>query len=128
MSRKIIVVDDDDDVRRLAVMSLTRVGGHEVRAAESGAACLAALADELPDVVVLDVMMPGMDGPATLAEIRAGSRTYAVPVIFLTAGVVEADVDRLRSLPVAGVLRKPFDPMTLPAQVANLLGWPEASV
>ena len=127
MSRKIIVVDDDDDVRRLAVMSLTRVGGHEVRAADSGAACLAALADELPDVVVLDVMMPVMDGPATLAEIRAGSRTHAVPVIFLTAGVGEADVDRLRSLPVAGVLRKPFDPMRLPAQVARMLGWPEAS-
>jgi CheY-like chemotaxis protein len=127
MSKKILVVDDDDDVRRLAVMSLSRVGGHDVRAAESGAACLAALTEDLPDAIVLDVMMPGMDGPATLAEIRADANAFAIPVIFLTAGVVESDVDRLRSLPVAGVLRKPFDPLTLPTQVADLLGWQDTS-
>jgi CheY-like chemotaxis protein len=123
VTHRILVVDDDEDVRRLAVLSLSKVGGHEVRAVASGAECLTALAEERPDAVVLDVMMPLMDGPATLAAIRDNGDMHDVPVIFLTAGVVEADVDRLRSLPVTGVLRKPFDPMTLPADLAELLGW-----
>lgn len=123
MTRRILVVDDDDDVRRLAVMSLSRVGGHDVRAASSGAECLEALAAERPDVVVLDVMMPLMDGPATLAAIRDQASTHDIPVVFLTAGVVESDMDRLRSLPVSGVLQKPFDPLTLPGQLSDVLGW-----
>ncbi len=120
---RIVVVDDDEDVRRLLVLSLSRVGGHDVRSADSGAACLAELRRELPDAVVLDVMMPVMDGPATLEEIRTDPRLLSVPVVFLTAGVVESDVERLRMLPVSGLLRKPFDPLTLPAEVAALLGW-----
>ena len=123
MSRRILVVDDDEDVRRLAVMSLSRVGGHDVRSASSGSECLTALAAEVPDAIVLDVMMPVMDGPTTLAAIRDGRETHDVPVVFLTAGVVAADMDRLRALPVSGVLRKPFDPLTLPADLAALLGW-----
>jgi CheY-like chemotaxis protein len=123
MTRSLLVVDDEDDVRRLAVLSLSRVGGYEVRAADSGAACLAELQVAVPDAIVLDVMMPLMDGPATLAEIRDNPRTAHVPVVFLTAGVVELDVERLRGLPVAGVLRKPFDPIRLPADIAELLGW-----
>jgi CheY-like chemotaxis protein len=123
VSRRILVVDDDDDVRRLAAMSLSRVGGHTVDSADSGAACLAALEEFIPDLVVLDVMMPAMDGPSTLAEIRANPRTLDVPVVFLTAGLVESDMERLQALPVSGVLRKPFDPMTLPSEVAALLGW-----
>jgi CheY-like chemotaxis protein len=118
-----LVVDDDEDVRRLAVLSLSKIGGHDVRSVDSGAACMAELISELPDCVVLDVMMPGLDGPSTLAEIRGDGRTYQVPVIFLTAGVADADVERLSALPVSGVLRKPFDPMTLPDEVAALLGW-----
>lgn len=123
MTRRIVVVDDDEDVRRLLEMSLSRVGGYDVRSTASGAACLAELRRDLPDAVILDVMMPVLDGPATLEEIRTDPRTLSVPVVFLTAGVVESDVERLRALPVTGVLRKPFDPMTLPAQVAELLGW-----
>lgn len=123
MKRRILVVDDDEDVRRLAVMSLARIGGHDVEAAASGAECLAALTRDVPDVVILDVMMPLMDGPATLETIRSDPGFHALPVVFLTAGVVEADMDRLRRLPVAGVLQKPFDPLTLPGDVAALLGW-----
>jgi CheY-like chemotaxis protein len=123
MSRSILVVDDEGDVRKLAAMSLTRVGGYDVRTAASGPECLIELDAALPDAVVLDVMMPVMDGPATLAEIRDNPRTADLPVVFLTAGVVELDVERLRGLPVSGVLRKPFDPLTLPAEVASLLGW-----
>lgn len=123
MTRRILVVDDDEDVRRLAVMSLTRVGGFDVRSVGSGAECLEELARERPDAVVLDVMMPVMDGPATLAAIRDSAAVYDLPVVFLTAGIVAADMDRLRSLPVAGVLHKPFDPLTLPSELAELLGW-----
>jgi CheY-like chemotaxis protein len=123
VTRRILVVDDDEDVRRLAVLSLSRVGGHTVASAASGAECLDALTDERPDVVVLDVMMPTMDGPSTLLAIRDRARTHDLPVVFLTAGVVEADMDRLRALPVSGILHKPFDPMTLPSELATLLGW-----
>ena len=123
MSRSVLVVDDEADVRSLAMMSLERVGGYRVRAAASGAECLDELANELPDVVVLDVMMPVMDGLATLDAIRANTHAHGVPVVFLTAGVVDADLDRLRVLPVSGVLRKPFDPLTLPSELAQLLDW-----
>mgnify|MGYP006289017065 CR=1 FL=1 len=123
MSHRILVVDDDDDVRRLAVLSLSKIGGHEVTDVSSGAACLEALQTQRPDLVILDVMMPVLDGPSTLAEIRGDGRTHDIPVVFLTAGVAEDDVERLRALPIAGVLRKPFDPMSLPADVAALLGW-----
>lgn len=123
MTRRILVVDDDEDVRRLAVMSLARIGGYEVRSVGSGAQCLEELTAQRPDAVVLDVMMPVMDGPATLAAIRDSGATHDLPVVFLTAGIVESDMDRIRSLPVSGVLHKPFDPMTLPSELAELLGW-----
>ena len=123
MTRSVLVVDDDDDVRRLAQMSLARVGGHDVTTVASGQECLDHLKEHRPDAIVLDVMMPGLDGPSTLLAIRDGASTYDIPVVFLTAGVVEADVERLRTLPVSGVLNKPFDPLTLPDDLAAVLGW-----
>ena len=111
MSRRILIVDDDDDVRTLAAMSLEKVGGHEVRVARSGEEALAMLADWRPDVVVLDVMMPGMDGPATLQRIRGDRATKDLPVVYLTASVVEPDLDRLRTPDITGILAKPFNPM-----------------
>lgn len=124
MTHRILVVDDDDDdVRRLAVMALSRVGGHAVTSVASGDACLAALAVELPDAVVLDVMMPGMDGPTTLNAIRDDPATRDVPVVFLTAGVVDADMDRLKALPATGILSKPFDPLQISRQLGEILGW-----
>lgn len=123
MTRTILVVDDEQDIRRLATLSLTRVGGFTVSEAGSGSECLAALTGPLPDLVILDVMMPVMDGPTTLAAIRDDPHTRSVPVVFLTAGVVSTDIERLRALEVSGVLQKPFDPLTLPASVVELLGW-----
>ena len=121
MTRRILLVDDDNDVRRLAAMALSRVGGHQVTSASSGAECLSALRSELPDVVVLDVMMPGMDGPTTLEAIRDDPATRQVPVVFLTAGVVDlgADMDRLKALSVSGILNKPFDPLQLSRQLGD---------
>ena len=123
MTRTILIVDDEQDIRRLATLSLTRVGGFDVIEAGSGSECLATLTGPLPDLVILDVMMPLMDGPTTLATIRDDPHTRDVPVVFLTAGVVSSDIERLRSLEVSGVLQKPFDPLTLPARVVELLGW-----
>jgi len=123
MTRNVLVVDDEQDVRTLAVMSLQRIGGYQVRAAASGTECLAELAQEVPDAVVLDVMMPMMDGPTTLDQIRSDPLAHAVPVVFLTAGVAEADLARLGAMSVSGVLGKPFDPLTFPAELARLLGW-----
>jgi CheY-like chemotaxis protein len=123
VTHRIMVVDDDDDVRRLAAMALARVGGYEVTSVPSGAECLAALADGLPDAIVLDVMMPGMDGPTTLHALQDHPTARDVPVVFLTAGVVDTDMDRLRAMPVAGILNKPFDPLQLSAQLAQILRW-----
>lgn len=123
MTKSILVVDDNDDIRTLATLSLGHVGGHEVRGAASGAECLAILAEWRPDVIVMDVRMPGMDGPELLSHVREDPATADVPVVFLTASVVAQELDVLRRLPVAGVLEKPFDPLTLPAQLGEMLGW-----
>lgn len=120
---RILLVDDNEDIRRLATMSLARVGGHEVQSVSGGTACLDELTRWQPDAIVLDVMMPDMDGPSTLAAIRDNPATMHIPVVFLTASVVDSELDRLRGLQVSGLLRKPFDPMTLASQVDGLLGW-----
>lgn len=122
---KVLVIDDDDDIRRIARLSLSRVGGLDVVEASDGPTGVACARAESPDVILLDVMMPGMDGPATLLSLRANPDTAAIPVVFLTAKAMPDEVRRLRSLGVRGVLNKPFDPMTLAAELkAALAGGP----
>jgi CheY-like chemotaxis protein len=124
MSRKILLVDDEDDIREVAQMSLEMTAGWEVVTAASGPEALRLAAEEKPDAILLDVMMPGMDGPATARALRASEDTAGIPIILLTAKVQPADRRRFDDLGVAGVLAKPFDPMELAAQVAGVLGWP----
>ena len=124
MTRRVLIVDDEDDIREVAQMSLEMVAGWEVIPARSGDEGVRLAAEERPDAILLDVMMPGMDGPATAALLRERPETAAIPVILLTAKVQPADRRRLESLGVAGVLAKPFDPMELANQVASVLGWP----
>jgi CheY-like chemotaxis protein len=120
---RLLLVDDDDDIRTIATISLERVGGWTVVAAASGAAALEAAAQDGPfDAVLLDVMMPDMDGPATLEGLRAGPLPADVPIVFLTAKLQPADQTRLNSLGAAGVLAKPFDPMVLPQDLERMLG------
>jgi CheY-like chemotaxis protein len=120
--RAALLVEDEDAIRTVARISLERVGDWKVIAAASGTAALEALADDGPfDAVLLDVMMPGLDGPATLAELRATKLAAQVPVVFMTAKIGAAETERLRALGAAGVIAKPFDPMTLPAQLDRLL-------
>ena len=90
--------------------------------ASGGDAGMALAIAEAPDAILLDVMMPGRDGPGTLALLKADPRTARIPVIFLTAKAMTAEIERLRALGAAGVLTKPFDPMTLAASVRAILG------
>lgn len=83
---------------------------------------MAIVVDERPDAVVMDVQMPGMDGPSTLREMH-DTGGVVPPTVFLTASVLESELDALRQLPVVGVLSKPFDPMTLASELGQLLGW-----
>jgi len=118
---KVLIIDDDADIRSIVRLSLSRLGGMEVVEAASGAEGVRKAQGEQPDVILLDMMMPAMDGSATLAALRAQPATTATPVIFLTAKAMRAEIDRLRALGAAGVLTKPFDPRTLPGEVRALL-------
>ena len=118
---KVLIIDDDADIRSIARLSLSRLGGMEVVEAASGAEGVRKAQNEQPDVILLDMMMPVMDGSATLAALRSQPATAATPVIFLTAKAMRVEVERLRALGAAGVLIKPFDPRTLPGDVRALV-------
>jgi CheY-like chemotaxis protein len=121
--KRILIVDDEDDIREVAQVSLELVGGYEVLTASSGRAGLERARGGQPDAILLDVMMPGMDGPATLVELRADPSTSHIPVVFLTAKTQLAERQKLGLLGAAGILTKPFDPMQLAADVAAALRW-----
>jgi CheY-like chemotaxis protein len=121
--RRILVVDDDDAIREVAQMALEIVGGFEVRTASSGLEAKRLVDQVHPDAVLLDVMMPGMDGPTFLALMRSEESTRALPIVFLTAKIQAGDRRDWDQLDVAGTIAKPFDPMKLPGEIARLLGW-----
>ena len=123
MSHRILIIDDEDDIREVAALSLETVAGWEVAMANSGAQGLARAAEYRPDAILLDVMMPGMDGPSTFRELRRNPATAQIPVVLLTAKVQSNDQRRFADLGVEAVLFKPFDPMTLSTQIAGVLGW-----
>lgn len=118
---KILIIDDDADIRFITAMSLRRVGDMEVSEAASGNEGVRKAQEDKPDVILLDLMMPIMDGVATLAALRAQPATVDTPVIFLSAKTREADIGRLKGLGAVGVLIKPFDPRALPGQVRALI-------
>lgn len=121
---RVLVVDDEDAIREIAQISLEAVGNYEVRTAASGVEGMKLVATENPDAILLDVMMPELDGPGMVVRLQASTETQHIPVILLTAKVQASDRDRFAQLPgVTGVIAKPFDPMLLPGQVADLLGW-----
>jgi len=118
---KILIIDDEADIRRIAHLALGRVGAMDVVEAPGGAEGIRQALDTRPDAILLDVMMPGLDGPSTLAALRSNPETAAIPVIFLTAKALVSELERLRDLGAAGVLTKPFDPMALAGQVRAAL-------
>jgi CheY-like chemotaxis protein len=123
MSHCILIVDDEDDIREVAALSLETIAGWKVIVASSGAQGLASAIKHQPDAIVLDVMMPGMDGPATFRELQKNPATAQIPVLLLTAKVQSSDQRRFADLGVAAVLFKPFDPLTLADQISAALGW-----
>ena len=113
----ILCVDDEPDVLFLARRSLEKVGGFTVTPASGGMSALEVLGAARPDLILLDVMMPEIDGPATLKLIRANPDYDGIPVIFITARVRSSEVEEYLALGACGVLAKPFDPMSLPNEV-----------
>lgn len=118
---KVLIIDDEEDIRQIASLSLGILGGLEVVEAESGNDGVSKASSEQPDVILLDMMMPVMDGPATLAALRDNPETKAIPVIFLTARAMTNEVEKLKSMGAAGILTKPFDPTALAGQVRQIL-------
>lgn len=121
--RKVLIIDDESDIREVAAMSLEAVCGWMVVQACSGREGVDLAQELMPDAILLDVMMPDLDGPSTLQLLRGNQATSEIPVIFLTAKVQSADRKRFSDLGVAAVLSKPFDPMVLGEQIAEALSW-----
>jgi len=118
---KVMIVDDDDDVRAICVLAVRKIGGWEALSVSSGTEAVALACVERPDVILLDVMMPPPDGPATLAMLRDEPITAATPVIFLTAKSQQHDIDEYLALGACGVICKPFDVTALPDEVQRIL-------
>ena len=115
--KRILYAEDEPDIQAVAKLALEMLGGFQVLICSSGSEALEKVQDFAPDLILLDVMMPGMDGPTTLQRLRADKATMAIPVIFLTAKVEPEEVQQFQSLGVLDVLAKPFDPMRLAGQV-----------
>jgi CheY-like chemotaxis protein len=122
MTARVLVVDDILSNVKLLEAKLT-AEYFEVITAFNGVECLARMDQGAPDIVLLDVMMPGMDGPTTFLELRKNPATAHIPVLLLTAKVQSSDQRRFADLGVNAVLFKPFDPLTLSTQIAGVLGW-----
>ena len=121
MTTRILYVDDEDDIREVASMSLELDPSIEVRTCSSGFEAIAVAGEWRPDLILLDVMMPSMDGPATLAKLRADPATAAIKVVFITARTQAYEVEQFREMGVEGVIAKPFDPMTLASEAQEYL-------
>jgi CheY-like chemotaxis protein len=117
----VLLVDDERDTRTVASLALRRLGGFTVMEADSGPEAVEAAARLRPDAVILDVMMPGMDGPSVLAGLRARADTAGIPVLFLTATAMPDELARLHALGARAVLSKPFDPRQFAADVRAAL-------
>jgi CheY-like chemotaxis protein len=122
---RILLVDDEPDIREVVDVSLGLDPEFKMRACASGADALVTAAEWSPTLILLDVMMPVMDGPTTLANLRKNPRTAHIPILFLTARAQSGEIERFIALGAQGVLSKPFDPMTLAALVRRHLPAPE---
>ena len=121
--RRVLIIDDEDDIRAVAAASLESVAGWQVCTSTSASDGIVAAQREQPDAILMDVMMPSMDGPTTFREVQKHESIAHIPLILLTAKVQGVDQRRFAGLGVAGVLLKPFDPMTLAEQMSATLGW-----
>jgi len=118
--KKVMLVDDEPDIRAIAKLCLEGLGRWQVVTAATAAEALTLAADQQPDVILLDVMMPDTTGPALFAAFRERPKTAGIPIIFVTACSAQAELDQLLSLGALGVIAKPFDPIALSKDVQRL--------
>lgn len=123
MPKRILLIEDEPDIQAVASSALELTRGWQVEVAGSGLAGIEAARSRPPDAIVLDVMMPGMDGTETFRRLRETPETRPCPVVFMTAKVQTDERARLEAMGPEGVVAKPFDPLTLGDELARILGW-----
>ena len=123
LSKQILMIDDESDIQTVARIGLTIMSDWQVLTASSGKEGIAQAKSHKLDAILLDVMMPDMDGIATLKALKADSSTQSIPIIFLTAKSRALNRKELYALGAQGVIHKPFDPTSLASQIAGFLGW-----
>ncbi len=117
---RILLVDDEPDIRLVARRALEALGGYTIETCESGEEAIEKAESFDPELVLLDVMMPAKDGPATLAELRLLDRMQTVPVVFMTARVQKQEIEEYLSIGATDVISKPFDPMSLSEKIQTI--------
>ncbi len=122
-SKRILVVDDEERIREVVRMCLVKLAQWEVMEAGSGEEAIQAAIAHVPDAILLDVSMPGMNGLETLQQLQRHPKTASIPVIFLTAKVQPNEQLQYKQLDVAGLIVKPFDPIQISKAISQLLGW-----
>ncbi len=120
-NEKILLVDDDEMIRIIAKQSLEMNGGFDVTVAASGEECLEVAGEVMPSLILMDMFMPGLDGPSAFQKLRENKAFTRIPVVFLTANASEQDTERLINMGAAGVMAKPFQPSELSSQVRKFL-------
>ena len=118
--KNILFVEDEPDIQKVIKFSLEKIGGFNVRACSSGREALIALSEFIPDLILMDVMMPGMDGPTTFGEVKKIPECSNIPVVFITAKVQTTEIKRYKDLGVLDIIVKPFEPVNLPEIVKNI--------
>ncbi|MDJ0901632.1 MAG: response regulator [Xenococcus sp. MO_188.B8] len=121
--KNILLIDDEETIQEVVQVGIEIEAGWQVAIASSGQEGITLAQNQQPDAILLDVMMPDMDGIATLSQLKANAKTRTIPVIFLTAKTQAAEEDQLQNLGVVDVITKPFNSMTLASQIAKILGW-----
>ncbi len=123
--KRVLIIDNEPHIQEVAQICLETVAGWQVIAADSGKEGLVKAEVEQPDAILLDVMMPDMDGPTTFQKLQENDATKKIPVILLTAKVQASDRRRYAEMGLRDVIAKPFDPIQLASQIAQALGWEE---
>jgi CheY-like chemotaxis protein len=121
--KRILFIDDEEDIRTLAGFCLESEAGWEMLGASNGTEGIAIAETEQPDAILLDAMMPEIDGLQTLAQLRVNPKTKHIPTIFITAKAQASDRRRFYNAGAKGVINKPFDSLTLASQISGFLGW-----
>ncbi|VEP12143.1 Two-component response regulator [Hyella patelloides LEGE 07179] len=122
-NKRILLIDDEETIQEVVQLGIEIEAGWQVAIASSGLEGIDLAQAQQPDAILLDVMMPDMDGISTLSNLKANATTRSIPVIFLTAKTQAAEKDQLQSLGVVDVITKPFNSMTLASQIAKILRW-----